>query len=200
MARQKDAQALVRAEGLSPVREIREVFAQDSVRLYRVLYGEPQDCPSGCFYLGGTVLKVGSRIGWIEFDSWAPKFDPVRSLYVPAMWGDHNFRVVDADTVLISERLLADLRAADVRYYVVLRTYLGLYEDTPEPVLWLVATRALAEVNSAAMWFLVTHPNSQCSRRILEYLAEFRSASALYREIRVRARASLETFSERCAA
>lgn len=195
-----DVQTFVRAEGLPKVRKVREVFALDSVRMYRVSYGEPQDCPSGCFYLGGTLLKVGSRLGWIGLDTWELQFDSTRSLWRPNIRGGTNFRVVEADTVLASERLLGELLASDAYAHITLRNYLGLHEGTPEPVLWRVATRALAEVNSASMWLIVTHPNSQCSRRILEYLAEFRSTSPLYHEVRVRARESLETFSGRCSA
>lgn len=193
-------QTFVRAEGLPEVREIEEIFALDSVRMYRVRYGEPQDCPSGCFYLSGTLLKVGSRLGWIDLDTWELQFDSTRSLYVPVILGDTHFRVVDADTVLASERLLDELLVSDSYAYGTLRTYLGLQEDAPEPVLWRVATRALADVNSAAVWLIVTHPNSQCSQRILEYLAAFRSTSALYNVVRARARESLDTFSARCPA
>lgn len=194
-----DVQAFVRAEGLPKVRTIREVFALDTVRMYRISYGEPQDCPSGCFYLGGTLLKVGSRIGWIGLDSWNIQFDSVRRAYLPEARDNSRFHVVDADTVLVSPHLLQKLLTSDIHHYLTLRTYLGVYEQTPEPVLWLSVTRAVSAVNPAALWLILTHPNTQCSRRILEHLAEFRSPALTFREIRAQASELLDTLSVRCS-
>lgn len=40
--------------------------AGQGAMLYRVFYGEPMDCPSGCFYAEALTLQIGSRIGWVQ--------------------------------------------------------------------------------------------------------------------------------------
>lgn len=34
--------------------------------VFRVQYGEPQDCPSGCFFLTATGVRAGGQTGWVR--------------------------------------------------------------------------------------------------------------------------------------
>lgn len=36
------------------------------VVVFRVAYGEPQDCQSGCFYAAAIGVRAGDRTGWME--------------------------------------------------------------------------------------------------------------------------------------
>ncbi|MBY0492010.1 MAG: hypothetical protein K2R93_19365 [Gemmatimonadaceae bacterium] len=40
--------------------------AGQQAALYRVYYGEPLDCLSGCFYAEALTLQLGTRIGWVQ--------------------------------------------------------------------------------------------------------------------------------------
>ena len=36
------------------------------ITVFRVSYGEPQDCQSGCFYSSAIGLRVGRQSGWVD--------------------------------------------------------------------------------------------------------------------------------------
>jgi hypothetical protein len=41
-------------------------FPEHGFLLFSAFYGEPQDCPAGCFYAEAWGIKYAGRIGWIE--------------------------------------------------------------------------------------------------------------------------------------
>src|SRR3954468_7737497 len=41
-------------------------FPEQGFLLFSAFYGEPQDCPAGCFYAEAWGIKYAGRIGWIE--------------------------------------------------------------------------------------------------------------------------------------
>lgn len=55
------------ASSLPKVRSTTTVFAfpEQGFLLFSAFYGEPQDCPAGCFYAEAWGIKYAGRIGWI---------------------------------------------------------------------------------------------------------------------------------------
>ena len=43
---------------------------QQNLKVFKVSYGEPKDCPSGCFYSNATGIKYGDKIGWISINDY----------------------------------------------------------------------------------------------------------------------------------
>ncbi len=41
-----------------------------NLKVFRVSYGAPQDCPAGCFYSNATGIKYGTKIGWISINDY----------------------------------------------------------------------------------------------------------------------------------
>ena len=41
-----------------------------NLQVFSVSYGEPQDCPSGCFFSDATGIKYGTKIGWISINDY----------------------------------------------------------------------------------------------------------------------------------
>lgn len=68
-----DIHAFVVAELPRP-REITIEYRDDvsALLIFSASYGEPQDCPSGCFYAGGSGLSYRGQIGWIRRDGLPP--------------------------------------------------------------------------------------------------------------------------------
>ncbi|HXN76554.1 MAG TPA: hypothetical protein VN876_07955, partial [Gemmatimonadaceae bacterium] len=64
---------------------------RDSVGLYRdashgllifsASYGEPQDCPSGCFYSGALGISYRGRAGWLVDDAYDDTATSLRAVY-----------------------------------------------------------------------------------------------------------------------
>ncbi|QJR37475.1 hypothetical protein [Gemmatimonas groenlandica] len=70
------------------------------VSMYRISYGEPLDCPSGCFYAEALVVRAGGRVGWATYLNPAPN--------------SRVFRVQPQDTSSFTPALLTALRRKDV--------------------------------------------------------------------------------------
>jgi hypothetical protein len=87
------------------------------VAVFRVTYGEPQDCPSGCFYLDATGVRVGSRLGWTA--------QGVGSTPTPAV-----FVVAAEDSLRFTPRLLDDLKTADFYAFTELAFALACSPNT----------------------------------------------------------------------
>lgn len=43
---------------------------EQNLKIFRISYGEPQDCPSGCFYSNATGIKYRDKIGWISINDY----------------------------------------------------------------------------------------------------------------------------------
>lgn len=73
------------------------------ITVFRV-YGEKQDCPSGCFYLYATGVLTGGRGGWIpQLGGTAPTATV--------------FQVQPADSLRITEQVLRELKRRDIYAY-----------------------------------------------------------------------------------
>ena len=41
-----------------------------NLKVFKISYGAPQDCPAGCFYSNATGIKYGNKIGWISINDY----------------------------------------------------------------------------------------------------------------------------------
>lgn len=113
---------------LPKLRSVSMVFdvPENGLALFKAEYGDPQDCPSGCFFLTAWGLKYADQIGWIEGAPSTEKRYDVKStdqfLFDESLWDriqkewiGGGFRVMlacDTDTPTPAlERLAARLPA-----------------------------------------------------------------------------------------
>ena len=90
------------------------------VAFYRISYGEPLDCPSGCFYARTLVVPAGGRVGWATYIDPAPH--------------SRVFRVQPLDTSSFTPALLAELRSKDANAYFAVAFMLACSPNTPDAV------------------------------------------------------------------
>src|SRR3954468_4637980 len=96
-------------------------FPEHGFLLFTASYGEPQDCPSGCFYSTAWGIKYAGRIGWIYGAPTMSSFYDVRTsdsfLFDETLWDrmekewvGAEFRIVlasDSDTPITALERLA---------------------------------------------------------------------------------------------
>lgn len=174
-----DVVAFVRAEVSKP-REIRSVYDDPSQDLlfFSVGHGEPQDCPSGCFYLGGWGLKYRGRIGWTELQG-----GPAGATF----W---DFREDDAG--LYAESLWDGLRGQYVDFHFRRRMVCDL--DTPPAVLLRLAERLIRDGSPQIARVLLSAAQRRDIRRIAEVIAALDPAQPGYAYERDFARSALNNW------
>jgi hypothetical protein len=196
-----DVESFVRAEKVGQLRHGRRVaiLPADDVHVYTVKYGEPQDCPSGCFYLRGVVLKHGGRIGWLHLDAVELVYDPQRQAARPRPGVRTYFPLLAGDDALFSAGVLDALRSADGHVYAEYLQFLLLEDGAPEHGLYRLSERLPQDGWPGLVWLFLTHPAVTCSERILQRIAELHSEQRDYSRERAAARELLDTFPERCS-
>lgn len=116
-----DVRAFLQADSTLGVRtSTRLELMGTDVAIYRISYGEPLDCPSGCFYARALVLRAGGRVGWTTY------IDPAPDSRV--------FRVQPQDTSSFTPTLLAELRRKDASAYSAVAFMLACSPNTPDSV------------------------------------------------------------------
>lgn len=160
------AMAFIRANDIPLLRWSDQPLLRGSVEFFEVRYGQPHDCPSGCFYSSAYGMRNGERIGWIHLDDAGDGFNPA-----PAM----RFDVVAADTALFADGLWM---AVDAVENWLLRTALAPLlasdVDTPIEVLRRLAAGLVADSPVAShylAYLLVRHPIAQGDCAVLSDLA-----------------------------
>jgi hypothetical protein len=88
------------------------------ITLFTLMYGEPQDCPSGCFYSTAYGLRNGAKIAWLAVDDMDEvnlddlelyEFDARDSI----LFTDAGFRAIDAlDSYFYHSHFLTRLAAS----------------------------------------------------------------------------------------
>lgn len=61
--------AFVAAQQLPLFRWTHQTLLRDGYECFYASFGEPQDCPAGCFYGSAYGIRVGDRVGWLGFES-----------------------------------------------------------------------------------------------------------------------------------
>ena len=99
-----DVRAFLQADSTLGVRTSTRIeLVGTDVAVYRISYGAPLDCPSGCFYARALIVRAGGRVGWATY------IDPAPNSRV--------FRVQPQDTSSFTPALLAELRRKDATAY-----------------------------------------------------------------------------------
>lgn len=99
-----DVRAFLGADPTLGVRKSTRIKLQSTeVALFRISYGEPLDCLSGCFYATAVVVRAGGRVGWVNY------LTPPPNAAV--------FRVQPQDTTSFTPALLDELRRKDLSAY-----------------------------------------------------------------------------------
>lgn len=143
---------------------------------FRVTYGPPQDCPSGCFYVGGWGIKYHQKVGWVGIDLSAP-FSAPPSPLDPGPGDDYLF---GAD---VQERLRT-LGIMELKQYRVL---LVRDADTPEPALYDLAQVLPVDGDVFLGMLLTENARVRSSRRILTVLAGVSGGGYDWRAVNARA-------------
>ena len=97
----------VNGQGLHDQQDIQIIMRNDDLRLifFKVEFGSPHDCPSGCFYSKGYGLKCRAKIGWMLVNDYD---------YVIDLESLDYFNVESTDTPLFNENMWSRLETTDV--------------------------------------------------------------------------------------
>jgi hypothetical protein len=161
-----DVRAFAVSEGLPQIRRVETVrhLRAEDVLFFRVTFGPPRDCPSGCFYDTALGLRHAGEIGWLEVAGTPGVYDPSRQHYMDDRSGRRFFSVSPAHDGLFSASLLDQL-LSDSTLYASLAAFLASHDSTPEPALFRLAERLPAGWTHTAI-LIATHPNARCSRAV----------------------------------
>lgn len=94
------------------------VLPGTDVLMYRISYGPPLDCPSGCFYAQAYLAKVGSRVGWL------PGASPVPMR--------RRFPVQAQDSTVFTATVFSQLKDRDANARFALALAIVCAAETPE--------------------------------------------------------------------
>lgn len=121
--------SFIKAQKLPMLQEsdIKTERLHEDVVMFTVGYGEPMDCPSGCFYSRAVGILFRGRAGWLTVDNYDRTADTVNA----ASYFD--FR--RTDQALFSEQFADQLISKDEYAHGGLRRLLARDKDTPVSVL-----------------------------------------------------------------
>lgn len=197
----KDIKKFIESEPLpdtqAPVYLLR--VPEHHLKVFRVPFGSPYDCPSGCAYSQVFGIKLGSRIGWMKAEIIGIDLLDRNDL--------HFFEVRSSDTYLFSRELrrkLQKVSTSDKRGWRAKDTYgeflqmLARDTDTPSGTLHALAQLLYTEYHPAVALTLIDNPIVKNNRTILETLAELPSfnGSRMYEKVRKQARELLKQLNE----
>ena len=171
-----------RSQGIDKLRGYTEILnrSTDDALFFRLSWGEPMDCPSGCFFASGDGLLSGGRIGWISYEAVGYLFPRIAQVF--------DFFRTDAQ--LFDTNLLPLVRDADELTYSNYRLVLSCDGDVPEPMLLVIAESLAIDGWPFLGRALLEHATVLRSVPILEILVGIQGNA--YSDIRERATAALE--------
>lgn len=127
--------------------------------LFTATYGEPQDCPSGCFYAQAWGIKYAGQIGWI-YEARANGVDPSTAKY---------FDVRSTDGYLFDESLWN--RLASEWIGAEFRIMIACDADTPPEALNRLALRLPVEGWPFLADLLVDVAQTRDARHVAEIIS-----------------------------
>ena len=193
----EDIESFVEGEPLAEAQPARRLLKAPTlgVTVFAVSFGEPRDCPSGCFYSTAYGLELQERVAWMGLDAYGQD-DSVRTAV-------RMFDVRSGDSTLFENEIRqhfrraeesSDRRTAESAYEVFL-VMVAASEDTPHEGLLDLAHLLHDEFHPRTGRALLDNPAVRSNRDILEVLAGL-SARGTYEDIRDRAQDLLEQLSE----
>ena len=172
---------------VAPLPNLRSVSAVFSVPdqgflLFTASYGDPQDCPAGCFYAQSWGIKYAGQIGWIGV-SRANGFDPSTARY---------YDVRSTDQYLFDEALWN--RLAKEWIGAEFRVMIACDPDTPPEALGRLALRLPAEGWPFLGDLLVDVAQQRNIRHVAEIISTLGPSSFNFSGTRAHAMAALSTW------
>jgi hypothetical protein len=142
--------------------EIRCRVLEAEIVFFRVPFGEPNDCPAGCFYSMAYGLQSGEKIGWMETSN-ISRGDP------------HGYQFYEwsaTDTALFNEVVWSRLEKADRWiHWSAFLPELAADPDIPPATLQTIAERLRTYISPHIAWNLLDNPTVRQNHDILSVLA-----------------------------
>ena len=162
-----------------------QTVLRDDVECFNASFGEPQDCPAGCFHGPGYGIRVGERVGWLGFE-FDDGFVPLPSSYFDVFATD--VILFDIDTWLVISN--ADWTTA----WSGLVPTLARDPDTNRAALLSIAAILYTHHSASLALDLVNNPAIAADVGILTLISELPvvGSSDLYSEARSIAQGLLE--------
>ncbi len=159
------------------------VPAQD-LKVFKVRYGEPQDCPAGCFFSNATGIKYGDKIGWISINDY--EHINVSKIIM------YDFAV--SDTYLYTDEFSQLLKSKDDWVYQnAFLPELAKDKDVPRNVLLKIANGLSSYIQPSLANNLLENSAVKNDREILTIIANLPVFSGdAYSEVRAKAQALLK--------
>jgi len=125
----------VNGQGLHDRQAVKIIMRNDDLRLifFKVDFGSPQDCPSGCFYSRGYGLKCREKIGWLRVSDYD---------YILDLETLDYFNIESTDTPLFNENVWSRIESIDSGlHWSILLPLLAINQSTPVPKLLAIALK-----------------------------------------------------------
>jgi len=143
-----------KVEGINILLDVPE----HNVKVFQINYGEPQDCPSGCFYSEATGIKHNNKIAWISINDYDD-------------FNVSNLQMYDfdlSDSYLFTDEFFNKLESKDV--WVYQHAFLLLVAkdpDTPDETLLKIAQGLSSYIQSSLASALLENPKVRSNNQIL---------------------------------
>jgi len=159
-------------QGISILLEIPE----EDLQVFRISYGERQDCPSGCFNSIATGIKHKNKIAWIPINNY-DDFDT------------SNIQMYDfdlTDDYLFTDEFFNKLKSKDEWIYQnAFLPLLAKDPDTPNKTLLKIAEGLSSYIQPSLANALLENPDAQQNKQILTIIAKLPVFSGdAYKEVR----------------
>jgi len=155
--------AFVESERLPLLRNITVDVSipERDLTLFSAEYGEPQDCPAGCFYSLGFGIAHGGTVGWTGFAY--SRGEPA----MPAMYD-----VQPDDAALFEAGVWRRIEDEQVlQFWRIWLPFLAVEPDTPGEALQRIARRLQTTSDPALAARLLANPRIATHRDVLQTLA-----------------------------
>ena len=156
---------------------------------FHASYGEPHDCPSGCFYSTAFGVKLRSKLGWIGF-----------AHYEQVALDSVTYFSVEPDDVALFEESTWEALGTRWVLWGALLPYLAEHERCPEDVLIRIAIRLYDYISPRVAARLLANPAITSHPDVLQLLACLPgSGTDVYARYRMQARVLLGDAFVTCA-
>jgi hypothetical protein len=155
-----------------------------NLKVFKIRYGEPQDCPSGCFNSNATGMQYKGKIGWISIND----YDHINVSKLIMYDFDGS------DTYLYTEEFSQLLKSKDVWVYQnAFLPELAKDKDVPRNVLLKIANGLSSYIQPSLANNLLENTAVKNDREILTIIANLPIFSGdAYSEVRAKAQALLK--------
>lgn len=151
----------------------------NNLSVFKVTYGNAQDCESGCFFSKATGIKYGNKIGWVAvYDYEQGYLEDASSI----AWYDFS----SVDSYLLSEEFETKFRSKGLghEYQYSFLPLIAEDKDTPHDTLLNIAKGLYSYIQPPLGKSLLENPTVKNSQEILETLAELPYFGGVYEEVR----------------